>query len=61
MTNSDKGDESAMRFNYLLAKRDALRIRNEILRKDMALNKQTMIKCKKEMNDIKRRFKNENK
>ena len=61
MTNSDKGDEISMRFNYLLAKRDALKVRNEILRKDMALNKQTMIKCKKEMNDIKRRFKNENK
>ena len=60
MTNSEKDDE-ASRFNYLNSKRDALKVRNEILRKDMALNKQTMIKCKKEMNDIKRRFKNENK
>ena len=61
MTNSDKDDESAMRFSYLLAKRDALRIRNEILRKDIDINKQTMIKIKKEMNDIKRGFENENK
>ena len=58
MTNSEK-DEAIMRFNYLCAKREALKVRNEILRKDIELNKRIMIACKKEMSAIKRSFKNE--
>ena len=72
MTNSEK-DEAIMRFNYLCAKREALKVRNEILRKeidinkrvmiackkDIELNKRVMIACKKEMSAIKRSFKNE--
>ena len=60
MTISEK-DEAIMRFNYLCARREALKVRNDILRKDIELNKRTMIKCKKEMNDIKRSLKSENK
>ena len=59
MTNSEKDDEAAMRFNYLRAKREALKVRNEILRKEIDINKRVMIACKKEMSAIKRSFKNE--
>ena len=58
MTNSDKDDE-ASRFNYLNSKREALKIRNEILRKEIDINKRVMIACKKEMSAIKRSFENE--
>ena len=58
MTNSEKDDE-ASRFNYLNSKREALKIRNEILRKEIDINKRVMIACKKEMSAIKRSFKNE--
>ena len=58
MTISEK-DEAIMRFNYLCAKREALKVRNEILRKEIDINKRVMIACKKEMSAIKRRFENE--
>ena len=58
MTNSEKDDE-ASRFNYLNSKREALKIRNEILRKEIDINKRVMIACKKEMSAIKRSFENE--